>query len=219
MIRGLVIASLVSVGCGGNGAAAPGKDLPNKVTAPPPVPTKAPPSVKEKANVPASPVEWSMSKSADGTSLAVTIKVANTTAGPIWVADRLVVPAPGNKFARTDRLTVMTTDDPKIARFVVGAVTSDRPSAQLYGATFTKLETGNSVERAYKVPLPLASWNPVGGASPLAAGVAQAKLFVHTSVAEPARWSTLASPDAEPLKVPEWGRAQTIVQGDVKPLP
>jgi hypothetical protein len=210
MIRGLVLASLVLIGCAGDGAAAPAKE-------PPKVPAKPP--VKEKMIVPASPVEWSMSKSADGASLAVNVKVANTTAGPIWVADRLIVPVPGNKFARTDRLTVMNTDDPKVVRFVVGAVSSDRPSAQLYGATFHKVEAGASIEHAYKVPLPLASWNPVGGANPLVAGAAQAKLFVHTSIAEPVGWTTLASSDAEPVKVPEWGRAQTILQGDAKPLP
>jgi hypothetical protein len=113
----------------------------------------------------------------------------------------------------------MTTEDPRIVRFVVGVVSSDRPSVLLYGATFSRVEPGASVERAYRVPLPLASWNPVGGTNPLAAGARQARMFVHISSAEPATWATLASSDAEPLKVPEWGRAPTILQGDVKPLP
>jgi len=175
-------------------------------------------ATKENAVTP-KPIEWSMSKRADGKALAIEVKVANTTAAPLWVADRLVTPGTGGKLARTDRLTVMNGDDGKTARFVVGAVSGDAPSTTLYGATFTQVAPGASVKRSYTVPLPLATWNPAAGTDPLAKGTTQARLQIHTSSADPKGWASPATSDAEPLKIPEWGRGLTILQGDVVSLP
>lgn len=208
MIRALIFATIVALGCSGDGTAGPN----------PAKPVANPAANKEKA-VAEKQLEWSMKKNADGKSLAISIKVANTTGAPIWVADRLVAPGAGGKLARTDRLTVMNTDDPATIRFVVGAVSSDSPAAALYGATFTRVGAGESVSRSYTVPMPLASWNPVGGTSPLSTSAKQIKLFVHTSSSDPTEWSTPASSDHEALKIPQWGRALTILASDPQPLP
>lgn len=226
MNRALLVACVL-LGCNGNGTASSGPQPPPKSPAqpapvpaqPPAEPAKSPaPAQKEKA-VSATPIEWSMKPSADGKSLLVNITVTNTTDTPIWVVDRLVAPGPGGKLARTDRLTVMNTDDPKTIRFVAGAVSSDRPSATVYQPTFTEVAKGDVVRRAYTVPLPLTSWNPVGGASPLSTQATHVKLFVHTSRADPARWSTPATSDSQPLRIPEWGRGLSILEGQPLPLP
>ena len=75
------------------------------------------------------------------------------------------------------------------------------------------------MRRKLTLPLPLTSWNPVGGADPLSAQANQATLFVHTSRAEPKGWTTQPSDDSEPLRTPEWGRALMILEGKTLLLP
>jgi hypothetical protein len=184
----------------------------------PSAPAPAAPSAPKDNVVTASTLDWSMKKSGDGSSIVIIANVKNTTDAPIWVADRLVVPAPGNKFTRTDRLTVMNTDDPAVIRFVAGAVSSDRPSAQLYKPTFTEFAPGASVERTWTIPSPLKSWNPVGGANPLSDKAKQAVFLLHTSTVPPSAMNKIASDDPTPLETPDFPRAMQIVTGAALPL-
>lgn len=174
---------------------------------------------KREGRVTSSPLEWSLANASDGKSLVVEISVANTTDGPLWVAEKAVVPAAGGKFTRSDRLTVMNTDDPKTIRFVLGAVSSDAPSTMVYEPTFAKISPGESAHRKFVLPLPLQSWNPVGRTNPLSREATQAKLYVHTSRAEPSTWTELRTDDREPLRTPEWDKAMTILEGKTLPLP
>jgi hypothetical protein len=176
---------------------------------------------KERHRAMQNPLSWKLSKSADGQKLVVDITLTNTGKKKLYVVDKLVVPAPGpgGKLMRSDRITVMNTENPDEARFVLGAVSSDRPSMRLYTPTYERVAAGATVTRHFELPLPLASWNPVGGTNPLSPTTKRAKLVVIAFSGEPAEWRTLPSDDPEPLRVPEFERAPTIFETGPDPLP
>jgi hypothetical protein len=164
-------------------------------------------------------LRFTLQRSADGNRLVVEISFKNTTAKKIYLVDKLVVSAAGDTFARSDRLTVMNTDDPSTARFVLGAVSSNRPSYRLYTPTYAPLEPGASTSRHFELPWPLTSWNPVGGTNALRPTTKQVKLYVYGYNGEPRKWKTLPSSDPEPLKVPEFDTGPLIFEAGPLPLP
>ena len=80
--------------------------------------------------MPTEPLKWTMTQGPDRKTLVVEATFHNTTGQRLYLADRLVTSAGGNKLKRSDRLTVMNSDDPTVARFVLGVTSSESPLAQ-----------------------------------------------------------------------------------------
>jgi hypothetical protein len=167
----------------------------------------------------APPLVWSMAKSSDGTKLVVDFTFHNIKKHKVYLTRKLVVSAAGDKYARSDRLTVMTTDDPTVCRIVLGAVSSDRPAYRLYTPEVEPVDPGQSITRRFELPLPLTSWNPVGGTNPLSPTTRRAVLIVYGIAGEIERWLPLPSDDPEPLEVPDADRGPLLFEGATLPLP
>jgi len=186
--------------------------------APAPTPAPTPPPAPEKEhNVTDVKLDWKLALAPDGKHLRIDYKVTNGTKGPIYVVDKMVVPAPGNKWARTDKIIVMN-GDPGVVRFALAEVSSDMPSATLHTPTFKRVDGGATLESSRICPWPLVAWHPVGGASSIAAGATSGVLLVDYFPGEPPTWRTLASAEATPLEVPEGFASQTLRAGPT-PLP
>ncbi len=164
-------------------------------------------------------LSWTLSSSGDKKKLLVDISFKNATKTQIYLAARLVTSAPGNKFTRSDRLTVMNTDDPTEAKLVLGAVSSNRPSHRLYEPTYEPVAPGATVSRHFELAVPLTSWNPVGGTNPLSPKTRSARLIVYGFAGEPTSWSTLPSDDPDPIKIPELDHAPLIFEAPRIVLP
>jgi hypothetical protein len=191
---------------------------------PVPPPTAKPPanpatSKPENPAMSSDALKWSLSVSPDKKKLLVDVSFHNTTGQKLYLAEKLVTSAGGNKLTRSDRLTVMNTDDPTVARFVLGVTSSDRPSTVLYEPTYEAVAPGATVKRHFELPLPLTSWHPVGGANPLSARTASARLIVQGFLGEPAKWTTLPSDDPQPIRVPELTQNREVFQAGPLPIP
>lgn len=151
-----------------------------------------------------------------GKDLLVDLAVENRTQGPLWVCDRLVVPQDG-KWALTDRLIVMNGSAAGEARLARASMSSDRPAAVIYPASFTRLEPGQRYQETVQVPWPLQAWHPVG-ASPLQGTPTRAHLTVGVFSGEPPSWTELQGADGSTLKLPQ-GYSMEWMDGGVQPLP
>src|SRR5215831_6259711 len=78
-----------------------------------------------------SPLKWTLAISPDKRLLIVDVTFHNTLGKKIYLADKQVTSAPGNKFARSPRITVMGGDDPTVASFTLGVTGTDRPTTAL----------------------------------------------------------------------------------------
>ena len=159
-------------------------------------------------------LEWTAAL--DGGQLRVSYDVTNTTSATIYVVDKLVM-RQGKKWARTDQVTVMN-DGPGTVKFALAAISSDAPAAQLYTPTFREVIAGQSLHGSFTVDFPLKSWSPVGRTNPIAPDPKTGTLMVQYFQGEPARWNTLESDDAKPLKVPE-GHSPQLLRVGPQPLP
>jgi hypothetical protein len=165
-----------------------------------------------------SPVALSWSLSRVDSTLELQISVANHSDQPIYVADQLVVGKPGgNRFTRTDRITVMNDlDVPDLVLFGLASMSGDEPVTSLSTPTFRLVPVGETFARSISVPYPLQAWHPDTGVFPIAATARHAVVVVQYFVGEPPRWITLASDDPQPLKVPADHPRQALRS---KPLP
>lgn len=160
-------------------------------------------------------LDWSITR--DGAKLRVQFHLTNTTKHRIYIVDKLVVPAAGNKFNRTDQVTVMN-DEPNTVMFALAAVSSDRPSATLYTPTFRPVEAGKKIDGRFELPFPLVAWNPVGGANAIAGTPKAAVFMLQYFEGEPPAWKKLTSDDKAPLQVPD-GHSPVMLRVGPKPLP
>jgi hypothetical protein len=190
---GAIVAVALAFGWVGEGAAAPAK--PSKAT-------------EKKVTDPQ--LTWSLEKAADGKSLSVSFDVKNITSQKLYVADRLVKSVGNGKYSREDKLMIMTGDDPRTMRFILGAVSPDEPSTVFFEPTYVGLAPGESLHRTVSVPLPLTSYNPMGAATPPSGEVESALLSLHFMYGEPAKWITLDGDDGTRFKVPEPQNRRTV---------
>ncbi len=180
-----------------------------------PQPRPAKPRIEDPAVSDTQPeLSWKMSLV--GSNLVIDYQIANKTQTTVYVVDKLVV-AKGNKFARTDSITVMN-GDPGTVLFAMAAVSSNRPSAALYTPTYRAVAAGATHEAKVEVPYPLKAWHPVGGANAIAADAKSAVFLIQYFAGDPPQWRTLASDDAKPLKVPE-GMTPSALRSGPMPLP
>jgi len=200
---------LISLGYCGNGGQAGAKQ---------PAPVTDPARPQDQPMEP-NALKWTMSTSPDKKKLVVEISFHNTTGQKLYLADKLVISAGGNKLTRSDRITVMNTDDPAVARFVLGLTSSDRPSTVLHEPTYEPVQAGATVARHFEIPLPLTTWHPVGGSNPLSAKTRSAILIIQGFAGEPAKWTTLPSDDPQPIRVPELGQDRQVFKSGPLPIP
>ena len=160
-------------------------------------------------------LDWKATR--DGAKLHLEYTVKNTTNDKIYIVDKLVEPAGGNKFRRATGPIVMN-DSPGTVKLALAALSSDRPSATVYTPTFKPLAAGETATGSFDLPWPLKAWNPVGGANPITGTPTSAVFWLGYFPGEPTSWKQLASDDATPLKVPEGFNGNALRVGP-KPLP
>lgn len=214
----LVVLALVGVALGCTTSpttAAPTDDKQRPARAPSSKP-KPPVTTETKAmNQPE--LEWTVTKV--GTSLRIDYTITNHSTEKIYVSDQLVEPHGNDNFVPVDRPVVMNVRGAKgLVLIGVGGFSSDRPSAVIYQPTFRPLDPGGVLKRSLDVPLPLKSYNPVGGTDPIPATANQLSLRIIYFAGEPQAWKTMPSKSATPIKVPD-GFTAKMLQTPPKPLP
>jgi len=158
---------------------------------------------------------WSLTRTPQG--LRVEYQVRNPNPAKIWVCDQLVVPVKGDRWTRSDRVTVSNSRDGKGVVFSLGPRGNDLEADELYRPTFVELGPNEERKGSFTVPLPLASWSPENRMKPLAANHVSATLDIYYLPTEPAGWAELNSPDATPLRVP--AKYTSMMQFSAGPLP
>lgn len=145
-------------------------------------------------------LQWNMSLVEAGKKLRIDYTVNNRGNERIYVCDSLLVTR-NNKFARTPgRAIVMNGDSPGLVRFVLGAISADRPLMVIYNPAFKAVEPGQSHTAMIEVPYPLTAWHNLGPASPLRAP-RSAVLQIHFFTGEPP-WQELPGAEGPPISVP-----------------
>jgi len=162
-------------------------------------------------------LEWTVRKA--GASLRIDYTITNRSSQKIYVADRLLEPRGNDNFVLVDRPVVMNVQGAQgLVMIGLGGFSSDRPSTVIYQPTFRPLDPGGVLKRSLDIPLPLASYNPVGGTDPIPATANQLSLQILYFTGEPEEWTTMPSKGAAPIKVPDGFTAQ-MLQTPPKPLP
>ena len=168
--------------------------------------------------MPTATVDLTASLAREGDRFALEVVITNRLDQPIYVVDKLVVSRPGNKFARTDAVTVMNADTPSVVKLALAAVSADEPSTVLYPPTFRRVAPEETFRRVLAIPAPLEAWHPVAGVRPISATAKTAVFQIQYFVGEPASWRTVASDDPQPIQAPE-GHALQFLQSQPMPVP
>ena len=163
-------------------------------------------------------LEWDMRLDEAKRNLQLAYSITNKSDQVVYVSDKLLITAGNNGFAPTDSVTVMNDDEPGVVKFALLPISSNRPAAQLYGATYLPIQPAATYKTARQVPYPLKSWNPVGGTNPIAEGAKFAVLLLGYFYGDPPQWKDVKKGDEVTAKVPV-GHPRQLLRSTKKPLP
>jgi hypothetical protein len=166
-------------------------------------------------------LEWSIKKVDQ--KLHIDYTITNGVGERIYVVDQLVEARGNNNFVRVEKPIVMNLRDPRMpagtVKVVLGGISSDRPSAVVYTPTYRPIEPGKAYKGVIELPLPLVSYNPVGGTDPIVASPKSITLQIAYFRGEPHKWTTYPSKtEAKPISVPE-DFDGNMLQTEAKPIP
>ena len=174
------------------------------------------------ASTPKSPaaqasLSWKMKKA--GNLVEVVYRIENRSGQRIYVCDKLLSTQNGSTWSAFEGASLQNVPGrPDTAQIVVGTPPTDADTMAISPVTFRPLEPGQSLEATRKLPLPLASYNVMGGTEPLGKKVKQALLIVQSFIGEPPSWSELSAEDGSKIRIPQ-GFTPRDLQADPLPLP
>lgn len=162
-------------------------------------------------------LSWKMKKA--GNLVDVVYRIENRSGQRIYVCDKLLSTKNGTSWRAFEGVSLQNLPGrPDTAQIVVGTPQSDADTMVVAPVTFRPIEPGQSLEATRKLPLPLESYNVMGGTEPLGKKVKQAILIVQSFVGEPPSWSELSAEDGSKIRVPQ-GFTPHDLQADPLPLP
>ena len=163
-------------------------------------------------------LEWDMRLDGAKRNLQIAYSITNKSDKVVYVSDKLLITAGNNGFVPTDSVTVMNDDEPGVLKFALLPISSNRPAAQLYGATYLPIQPSATYKTVRQMPYPLKSWNPVGGTNPIADGAKFGVLLLGYFYGDPPQWKDIKKGDVVTAKVPV-GHQLQLLRSAKKPLP
>lgn len=166
-------------------------------------------------------LEWTLKKVDQ--KLHIDYTITNGLTERIHVVDKLVEARGNNNFVRVDKPVVMNLREPGmpagIVKVVLGGISSDRPSTVVYTPTYRPIEAGKTLKGSLELPLPLVSYNPLGGTDPIVANPKSLTLQIAYFRGKPHKWITYPSKtESQPISVPEDFDGDTL-ETEPRPIP